>query len=207
MTEFVQTLFSQIDPILGYGLLLVSAFLENVIPPIPGDTVVVLGAYLVSTGQLEFWGVYLSTTVGSVAGFLTMYFAGRHFDRSFIYKKSRAKLFKETYIHKAEVWFGRWGYWVIFANRFLAGTRSVISLFSGLFHLNFFLVAVLALLSALIWNALLIIAGIVLGENWEIISGIISRYNQVFLILIVGLISFIIYRRYRSRKGKHEQED
>jgi len=205
MIEFVQSLFSRIDPMLGYGLLLFSAFFENVIPPIPGDTVVVLGAYLVSVGQLEFWGVYLSTTVGSVAGFLTMYIVGRRFGRSFIYKKSRAKMFKESYIRRAEIWFGRWGYWVIFANRFLSGTRSVISLFAGLFHLNFFIVLSLALMSALIWNALLIIAGMLLGENWEIISSIISRYNQVFLFLIVTGIAYIIYRRIRSRRDKDEQ--
>lgn len=206
MMEFIQSLFSRIDPLLGYGLLLVSAFLENVVPPIPGDTVVVLGAYLVSAGHLEFWGVYISTTVGSVAGFLTMYIIGRRFGRPFIYKKSRAKIFKESHIRKAEIWFGRWGYWVIFANRFLSGTRSVISLFAGLFHLNFFLVSFLALISAMIWNALLIVAGLLLGENWEKISEIISRYNQVFLGLIIMIVAYIIYRRLRLRKDTDEQK-
>ena len=39
---------------------------------------------------------------------------------------------------KVEKWFADWGYWVIFANRFLSGTRSVVSIFAGLFHLNAF---------------------------------------------------------------------
>ena len=39
-------------------------------------------------------------------------------------------------IEKIEVWFAKYGYWVIFANRFLSGTRSVISLFAGIFKLN-----------------------------------------------------------------------
>jgi membrane protein DedA with SNARE-associated domain len=207
MMEFVQSLFTRIDPMMGYGLLLVSAFLENVVPPIPGDTVVVLGAYLVSVGYLQFWGVYISTTLGSVAGFLTMYVIGRRFGRSFIYKKSRVKIFKESHISKVEIWFGRWGYWVILFNRFLSGTRSVVSLFSGLFHLNFFLVSFLALMSALIWNALLIIAGMLLGDHWEKISGIISRYNQVFLVLIISVIAYIIYKRIRPRKDMNAEKN
>jgi membrane protein DedA with SNARE-associated domain len=207
MTDFVQSLFSQIDPMMGYLILLVSAYLENVVPPIPGDTVVVLGAYLVSIGQLTFWGVYLSTTTGSVAGFLTMYYVARKFGRTFIYKKTRAKVFKESYIRKAERWYSRWGYWVIFANRFLSGTRSVISLFAGLFHLNAFIVTLLSLLSALIWNALLIIGGMLLGENWETITSIISRYNQIFILILIVVVAYLIYRRSKSKKTKDEPED
>ena len=55
MIEFIESIFNQINPITAYLILAFSAFTENVIPPIPGDTVVILGAYLVSTGRLEFW--------------------------------------------------------------------------------------------------------------------------------------------------------
>ena len=109
MVEFLESLFSDISPAMAYLVLGVSAFTENVLPPIPGDTVVVLGAYLISIGQLNFWGVYISTTIGSVVGFMTMYYVGRKFGRSFIYKKSRSKIFKEDDIRKVEVWFGKWG--------------------------------------------------------------------------------------------------
>ena len=59
MLEFLEHLFSHITPLMAYLVFLFSAYTENVLPPIPGDTVVVLGAYLVSIGQLDFWGVYL----------------------------------------------------------------------------------------------------------------------------------------------------
>ena len=142
MVEFLENLFGEISPTMAYLVLGISAYAENVLPPIPGDTVVILGAYLVSIEKLGFWGVYISTTIGSVAGFVTMYYIGRKFGRSFIYKKSRAKVFKEENIRKVEIWFGKWGYWVIFANRFLSGTRSVISLFAGLFHSRTYLLPV-----------------------------------------------------------------
>lgn len=206
MFEFLENLFSQISPAMAYLILGVSAYTENVVPPIPGDTVVILGAYLVSTGQLDFWGVYVSTTIGSVAGFVTMYYIGRKFGRSFIYKKSRSRIFKEEDIRKAEIWFGKWGYWVIAANRFLTGTRSIISLFSGLFHLNILLVVALSIVSAAIWNGLLISAGMLVGENWEIISDIISQYNNVLIVLTVCVIGYVIYRKYYKKKSEQKPE-
>jgi membrane protein DedA with SNARE-associated domain len=205
MVEYLENLFSQISPTLAYLILTISAYAENVIPPIPGDTVVVLGAYLVSIGQLNFWGVYISTIIGSVAGFVTMYYIGRKFGRSFIYKKPRSKIFKEEDIRKAEIWFGKWGYWVIVANRFLSGTRSVISLFAGLFHLNALLVIILSIVSAVIWNGLLLFAGMMVGENWEIITTIISQYNNVLIALTVFIIGYIIYRKYYKKKSENPE--
>jgi membrane protein DedA with SNARE-associated domain len=187
---------------MAYLALGVSAFLENVVPPVPGDTVVVFGAYMVSTGTLDFWGVYLSTTLGSVIGFVTMYLIGWKFGRAYVQnRRLREKIFREEDIKKVEKWFSKWGYGVIFANRFLSGTRSVISLFAGSFHLHPAPVFGLALASALIWNALLIVAGMLLGDNWNMIIDIISRYNQVFILLIVLGISFFIYRRWKKRSA------
>ena len=201
MLDSFQTFLQSIDPLTAYIVLTISAFAENVLPPVPGDTVVVFGAYLVSSGQLDFWGVYISTTIGSVIGFFTMYLIGLKFGRAFIHSRPfREKIFHEEQIKKVEVWFGKYGYWVIFANRFLSGTRSVISLFAGSFHLHPLLVISLATVGALIWNALLITAGMLLGDNWEIITAIVSRYNQIFIILLIGGITYFLYRRWRRRR-------
>jgi membrane protein DedA with SNARE-associated domain len=205
MVEFFNNLFNHIDPLTAYLVLLISAYVENIIPPVPGDTVVVLGAYLVSIEKLNFWGVYISTSLGSVTGFATMYYIGRHFGRPFLYKKTRAKLFKQKHIAKAERWFSKWGYWVILANRFLSGTRSVISIFAGLFHLNLIIVLSLALLSTLLWNAILIIAGVLVGNNWSVITTIITRYNQVFMGLVLVIIVYFILHRYIF-KGKKKRK-
>jgi membrane protein DedA with SNARE-associated domain len=207
MLESLENLFSQIDPVFAYVVLGISAFLENVVPPIPGDTVVVLGAYLVSTEQLSFWGVYLSTTIGSVIGFVTMYLIGMKFGRAFIYKPSRSNFFKEENIKRVEVWFGNWGYWIILANRFLSGTRSVISLFAGIVHLNPLLVIVLSTLSALIWNGLLIFAGILVGENWGVIIDIVTQYNKVLIILTIIIIGTIVYRKFYKKDIAAEPEN
>jgi len=73
MLESISQIFDQVDPNMVYFVLFISAIIENVFPPIPGDTVTVLGAYLITTSKLNFWGVYISTSAGSVVGFTIMY--------------------------------------------------------------------------------------------------------------------------------------
>ncbi|MGD9898054.1 MAG: DedA family protein [Calditrichaceae bacterium] len=202
MLNSLLAFFEQIDPVLAYSVLFVSAFIENTFPPIPGDTCTVLGAYLISSGKLDFWGVYLSTTFGSVFGFFTMFLLGKNFGRSLLDSKLAAKTFKPDQVKRVQVWFSSYGYWVIAGNRFLSGTRSVISLFAGFFHLKWIPVILLATLSALIWNGLLIYGGYLLGINWQMITGILGQYNKIVIGLTVLIILYIIYRKKLKKKKK-----
>lgn len=204
MLDYFDHLLEQIHPSLAYLILFISSFIENTFPPIPGDTVTVLGAYLTTTGRLGFWGVYLSTTTGSIFGFFSMYLIGLKFGRQFLNTKFRARIFNETQIIRVQHWFAQYGYLVIAGNRFLSGTRSVISLFAGFFHLKWGLVLLLSTLSALVWNGLLIYGGYLLGVNWKSIIDIIGNYNNIVIILTMILIVFFILRslrkKYRSKQ-------
>lgn len=206
MFEFLENLLNSIDPMVAYVALFFSAFLENVIPPVPGDTVVVIGAYLVSTDKLGFWGVFISTCMGSSFGFMVMYLIGAKFGRTFFFKRTRAKFFKESQINRVEKWFADWGYWVIVANRFLSGTRSVVSVFAGLFHLKAIYVFGLGLVSTMIWNGILILLGLLLGENWNVLIEYISEYNFIFIILTVAIIIIIFTIRQLKKKKKDRGE-
>lgn len=203
MLEYIEGIITQVDPIIAYVILFSSAYIENTFPPIPGDTVTVFGAYLITTGKLSFAGVWFSTTFGSVLGFFTMYLVGFKFGRSFIKNKKRAKIFGFDRIRKTEVWFYKYGYGIIFANRFLSGTRSVISLFAGIFKLNWMAVFGLASLSAMIWNGLLMWAGYVLGVNWQKIISIVNSYNIYVIILTLVLIAgYFVYKYFFKKKIK-----
>ncbi|HED11352.1 MAG TPA: DedA family protein [Caldithrix abyssi] len=205
MIAWIEHLIAQVDPLTAYLLLFVSAFVENTFPPIPGDTVTVIGAYLITTGKLSFVGVWVSTTLGSVLGFFTMFIVGSRFGTAFIEKGRRSRYFQPEQIVKTQIWFDKYGYWIIAANRFLSGTRSVISLFAGIFKLKWMPVLFLATVSAFVWNGLLMMAGYLLGSNWPLILDYISQYNRGVIILTVVLVAgFIIYRYMKKRRKKDE---
>jgi membrane protein DedA with SNARE-associated domain len=189
-----------------YVLLAVSAYIENIFPPIPGDTITAFGAFLVSTDRLTFFGVYAATTIGSVAGFMSLFWVGQALGKHFFIIKDY-RWFKAEDIIKGEEWLKRYGYILVLFNRFLPGVRSVISIASGISRLSVSKVMFFALLSCAIWNLIWIWLGFELGNNWNTVKAnlgyIIKRYNTiiVFVLLCAGIF-FVIKKATGNRKNR-----
>lgn len=182
-----------------YGMLLLAAYMENVVPPIPGDSVVIFGAYLVGLGKIEFLPSLMITTIGSVTGFMTFYAIGRYGGREY-FENKKFKWFDKNRMDKVEDWIQKKGLWIILTNRFLAGTRSVVSIFAGFARLGWIKVTVLAFISSLVWNGILITAGYYAGKNWSYVESMLQNYNIFISVIIVLAISagVILYKRRKS---------
>ena len=191
---------SQWHPAWAYSTLLFSAFLENVIPPIPGDTVVVFSAYLVGRGALNWWLVYLSTCAGGTAGFLVMYWLGYHHGRAFLAGRKR-RFFSAEDLARAEQWLARYGGILILVNRFLSGIRSVIAVSAGIGRMNWKSVAFYGFVSMAIWNGLLLYAGLLVGQNWRKVVEYLKQYNRFFTLLLVGIVLVLLFRWWRRRRS------
>ena len=108
---------------------------------------------------------------------------------------------------KPKLWFITYGYVLIIANRFLSGTRAVISFVAGASAMNFVYSIILSALSALIWNGILIYAGMELGNNWRLVSEYLSTYSSAIapilvICLIIGIIIWQIRKRNNSLRSK-----
>lgn len=172
-----------------------ASYIENIFPPIPGDTILIFGAYLVGRGNLSFSMALITTLLGSVMGFMTLYMVGFKYGRGFMYSKQQT-WFSPKSLERVERLFTRWGYGVVFINRFLAGLRSVVGLFSGIGKLKVWKVVLLSTASSLLWNGTLIWLGSSIGENWEQIGVYLKRYNTAVSILIVVVIGGVLFHRY-----------
>jgi len=183
-----------LSPFLAYAAILIVAYGENVLPPIPGDMVVVFGGYLVSVGKLSFVGVVGLSTLGGLLGFMTMYYAGRVIGAA-VMDPDRLRFIPKHRVEKASDWLSRWGYGVIALNRFLSGLRSVISLSVGIARMDPWKTSLWATISAIIWTSLIALLGYELGENWESVSAYLQQYGVVVTILIVCvlLVQVVMY--------------
>lgn len=214
MEDFISNIIDFLLPannIILYLFLFVSAIVENLFPPIPGDTITAFGAFLVGTGRLSYFFVYVSTTTGSVIGFMLLFAVGKKLGKAFFMEKDY-RLFPGDRIEAAERWFVRYGYMVVLANRFLPGIRSVISVVSGISRLKTVRVFLLSLASASIWNLIWIHIGYLLGDNWDVVKekiGEIMRGYNIAVSIIIGLalVVFIYLKRKRKRKrSEHDRE-
>ena len=204
MIEHILDFISGLSPFWIYVSLFAFAFIENVFPPSPSDLVVVIGGSLIGTHSLHFIPTLLSTTIGSVIGFMILFFIGTQLDKKVI-RAGKVKFIPTEGLEKVEKWFSKYGYWIILANRFLPGTRSVISLFAGLSELDTKKTIILATISALVWNASIIYLGIIFGHNIGLVDHYLSTYSNIAVIITCAVILFLIlnyfWKKKKSAKG------
>ncbi|MGE5399997.1 MAG: DedA family protein [Ignavibacteriales bacterium] len=205
MLEDIITYINGLSPFWVYLTLFVFCFIENVFPPSPSDVVVVFGASLISGGgrEINFIPVLLITSLGSSAGFMLMYYVGMFLGEKII-RSGKLKFISPESISKTDQWFSKYGYKLIILNRFLPGTRSVISFFSGFSELNAKKTFIFATISAFAWNLGLIYLGVVLGNNVNLIDKYLSTYSNIaiFVTLLLILIIIIRYLVKKSKTGK-----
>lgn len=197
---------SSLGPLSIYLIFCLVAYLENVIPPVPGDVLIVFGGYLAAEQVIEFIPVLIGTSIASVLGFMSMYAIGAHFgDQIEIHRRKfwMMRFFDIKYFDKAKRWMFRWGQWVILSNRFLAGTRSVISLTAGITKTKVSPTIVNATISSLIWNTLLLGLGWIVNENWQVIGSYLNVYSWIIMSLLFILIGgWYAYQRFWKPKKR-----
>ena len=191
----------QLDPFLICALIFLIAFIENIFPPSPSDMIIVFAGSLVGLGVLGFPEALLAATAGSTLGFVVMYKIGDWFGVH-ILESGKVKFIPVASVKKAEAWFLKYGYWVIVANRFLAGTRAVVSFFAGMSELTLWKTTVLSFLSALAWNWILLTGGYYLGHNWQRIGFYLAAYSRVVSVVVVVIIVFFVIRYFLKKRKR-----
>ncbi len=201
MLENILDFISALSPFWIYVTLFFFAFIENVFPPSPSDLVVLISGSLIVTHSIHFIPTLILTSLGSVIGFMVLFFIGSQLDKKVV-RAGKIKFISTEGLDKVEHWFMKYGYLIILINRFLPGTRSVISLFGGLSELDAKKTAVLASISALAWNAIIIYLGILFGRNIAAVDKYLSTYSNIVLGITALIIVIYILRYFLSKRKR-----
>ncbi|MDR3668371.1 MAG: DedA family protein [Ignavibacteriaceae bacterium] len=206
MIEHILNYIAQLTPFWLLVVLTFFSYFENIFPPSPSDLVVVVGGSLIGKGVISFLPTLTLTTLGSIAGFMTIYYIGSTLDKKVV-KAHKLKFIPTDGIEKVESWFAKYGYWLILANRFMPGTRSVISLFTGLSELKVKRTTVLCTLSALGWNAIILYMGMIFGSNVKKVDHLLETYSDIVLAItaiavVLFFVRFFIQKKKKQNIGK-----
>ncbi|MBM3163160.1 MAG: DedA family protein [Chlorobi bacterium] len=214
MLDSVIAWLQQADPVAVCVFLFFIAFLENVVPPIPGDVPVAFIGYLIHYTGLSFAAALFWSSLGSTAGFMLVYLLSRHFGMKLYaetgsgmqhrLRQGMHRLFPPSEMELLRRKFSSHGYLAVLFNRFLFGSRAVISVMAGLMHLKIPLVFIAVAISATAWNVLLLSGGLLLGRNWQDIGRYVAMYSVPVTILFVGFLFFSLWRFLGERKRGHE---
>lgn len=211
MTDFVE-LFTNLDYAISvlksiewYWVLLFAflvTFIENLFPPSPSDVILLFMGSLVALGNVTLVPLLFTSTAGSVIGFLVMYYLGKVSGHKIIESRKISFITNEA-LEKPKQWFNKYGYYIIIANRFLSGTRAVISFLAGMSELSLIRITALSAMSALLWNFILIYLGIIFSNNLDKVQEYITLYGKIiFPIIIISIIFFSVRYIVKVKRSK-----
>jgi membrane protein DedA with SNARE-associated domain len=180
-------------------------FLENLFPPIPSEAILPVAGFLVSSGGLSFVGVVVAATVGSLLGALAFYGLGAWLGdarlRAFVQKYGRWLALDESDLDEAEAWFNRHGGKAVLLGRLVPSLRSLISIPAGVAKMPLGRFALYTTVGSVLWNAALVGAGVLLGDQWERVKPFLSVFGWASLALVVAGIAWWFAGRRRSRSS------
>lgn len=187
LTGFVLDVVRAIGEV-GVALLVL---VENVVPPIPSEVVLPFAGALVADGHFTFIGVLGASTAGSVLGAAGLYELGRRVGPQRVAAGlATVPLVRRSDVDAAAEWFRRHGQVAVLTGRLVPGVRSVISIPAGAQRMPRGRFLLLTTVGTVGWNALLIGAGLLLGQRWQTVG----RYTQWIDTALWGLLGLVVVR-------------
>ncbi|NMH93052.1 DedA family protein [Pseudonocardia bannensis] len=196
-------MFSIVDRLgaAGVGLLI---FLENVVPPIPSEAILPLAGFRARTGAIDAFWVWPAATAGSVLGALVLYGLGAWLGYERLHALAAKRWFilsSQKDLERGRALFDRHGSKLVLFGRCVPLIRSVVSVPAGVGGMPMTRFLLLTAIGSGIWNAVFIVLGWVLGENWDRVEGALGPAGYVVLGLVVVLVIWLIVRKLRSRNS------
>jgi membrane protein DedA with SNARE-associated domain len=201
----------------GYVGVAVAVALETIVAPIPSEVILPMAGWKVSQSAADSsivepltglpWNIPLAVllaTVGSLVGALVGYFIGAWGGRPLLDRYGRYVGIGAEDLDRADRWFERWGTWAVFLGRMVPLVRTFVSYPAGISRMPMGRFVLFSTLGSLPWNAALIFAGFVVGENYPQIEAAIKPYEYVIYAVVIGLAALVIVRwrmAKRSRAG------
>lgn len=201
----MQEIILSIMNVYGYLGVFLLIMIENVFPPIPSEVILLFGGFMTTYSKLSIVGMLVASTLGSLFGAIILYYIGKIFNKDRLKKIISGKLgkilrLKASDIDKADSWFDNKGNKTVFFCRFVPLIRSLISIPAGMSEMPILKFIIYTVVGSLIWNAVLIIVGSIVGENWTSILNILDTYSHVVVILLAIIFIVGIYIFYKKRK-------
>ncbi len=171
----------------AYAILGALAFVENVFPPVPGDVVIALGAFLSVNGMLDPFTLFVVCWSANFAGAAGDYFLARRVGGALFESRSGRRLLSPESIASLERRYIRYGLPGVFLGRILPGVRAVVAPFAGLIRLPPIRALVPIGLASAIWFGAIVVLGRYVGHSWEGIERMLRGLNTG-LAVVGGLI-------------------
>jgi membrane protein DedA with SNARE-associated domain len=181
-----------------FGLML----LESMGILIPSEAISPFAGYLVSRGQMSFFGAVAAGVLGNLVGSWVAYFIGLWGGRELWFHYGRYVGVRAHHLKVAEKWFDKYGEFTVFISRCLPVVRTFISFPAGTARMNFAKFTFYTFVGCVPWVFALTYLGYYLGENWDEVGDFLHYldYAVALAVLAGGVYLFLRWRSSRSSR-------
>ena len=186
----------------GYLAVFLLMLLETIFPPIPSEVTMPFAGFLASPDRpgdavhLNFFIVALAGVAGNVIGSWFWYGVGWKFGRAPLDRYGRYVRVRPADIDKAEAWWARHGSAAVLFGRLVPMVRAFISLPAGIERMPAARYTLFTTLGFVPWVFALTLAGYLLGDNWNAITGSFGLASYIVVgLILVTIVVFLIRRR------------
>jgi membrane protein DedA with SNARE-associated domain len=181
--------FQHMIDALGYFGVFLLLFIENIFPPLPSEVVMPFCGFAAARGELTLPGTIAAAVLGSMAGQMPWYYAGRILGRRRVERLAgRYGRWLTVTPHEVERvfhWFDRFGAASVFFGRMVPAIRAVISLPAGIARMNLGKFLLFSVLGTTLWMGGLGYAGYRLGEHYQLVAKYLDPGTKIVAGLIV----------------------
>jgi membrane protein DedA with SNARE-associated domain len=189
-----------LPPLWVYLTIGAGAAVENIIPPVPADTFVLLGAFLAESGRADPLIVFLVTWTFNVASALFVYRLAHRYGPAFFTTPAGHWLLRPRQVETIGFFYARWGTPAIFVSRFLPAFRALVPVFAGVTHVPLTRVLPPLAIASGVWYGCLVYIGAAASRNWEEIMRFFAQFSTALLAVAAVLIVIVAAWWIRSRR-------
>ncbi len=157
-------------PIAGFA-----AAIENIVPPFPGDLVVVIVSVITGAAGAKPIGIFLVVWLSNVCSAMWVYALGRRLGPDFFARRPGRFLLAPSQFDGLSRAYRRFGIPIIFFSRFLPIFRPIVPVFAGVAGVGFLATAIPIVLASGIWYGLLVYLGTAAGANLSTVLDTLDR--------------------------------
>ena len=189
-----------LPPVLIYVTIGAGAGVENVFPPVPADTFVLLGAFLAESGRADPLLVFLVTWICNVTSAVLVYRLAHRYGHGFFTTRVGHWLLRPKQLETIGIFYQRWGTPAIFVSRFLPAFRALVPVFAGVTHVPLLRVLPPLAVASALWYGTLVYLGALASRNWNAIMTFFTQFSAGLLAVASVLIVLVAAWWVRSRR-------
>lgn len=202
MTDLLAWLTGLPDPLL-YGTLVLAAFAENLLPPLPADTVIALGAFVAARGNGTAFGVWAATMLGNIGGAMAMYGVGHRYGLPFLQRRA-PRLFPAGAAERVSEQFATQGMAAVVVSRFLPAVRAVVPPVAGALGIGALRSLLAMSIASGAWYGLICVLAFRAGANSDALLRRIAEQQRAIGLVAVGValvgLGYVLWRRRRGTR-------